>query len=334
MKELLARILLMSDSHCMVVPPWKQKGQTEKGLAGWIVEFFISIWKLFNLHFFVKAIEKIGKMGKFDKIIYCGDLAECVYNERGMITGKDLKEMERFKAFIELGIDVKKENIHYLPGDHELGYILPLSCDPEGGISWKSIDNFQSVFGPLFSGFAIGNFNFLLLSSSLFTQPIGHLSEGERKYVAKLQKDQQNFIWDYFADKKKNGTVFAFMHDPDGTDQFNAVILHYNVLRNRKYKVLCGHMHAEDSLKKYEALGKIANAKTLKEKAVLWIFNRFKKGRKVMNWAEGNLQRIEIFEKYGLQVVPSTAGMMGRGGGFLILNLFDDGSYEIEKHKI
>lgn len=334
MKELLARILLMSDSHCMVVPPWKQKGQTEKGLAGWIVEFFISIWKLFNLHFFVKAIEKIGKMGKFDKVIYCGDLAECVYNERGMITGKDLKEMERFKAFIELGIDVKKENIHYLPGDHELGYILPLSCDPEGGISWKSIDNFQSVFGPLFSGFAIEKFSFILLCPSLFIQPIDHLSDDEKKYIFKLRDDQYNFVWNYFADRKKEGIVFLFMHDPDALEQFDAQALNYNVLRGRKYKAFSGHMHAEESLASYKRLGRIANAQTWLEKFCRWFFNRNKKGRKVMRWAKGNLCRMEIFRKYELQVVPSTAGMMGKGGGFLILNLFDDGSYEIEKHKI
>lgn len=170
MANIIARILLLSDSHCMVVPPWKQKGQTEKGIAGWIIEFFIAIWKLFNFRFFVKAVEKIGKMGSFDRVIYCGDLAECVYNERGMITDKDIKEMERFKAFIELGISVKREDIYYLPGDHELGYILPLSCDPQGGISRKSICNFQSVFGLLFSAFSIGEFHFLLLSSSLLIQ--------------------------------------------------------------------------------------------------------------------------------------------------------------------
>lgn len=334
MAKLIARILLISDSHCMVVPPWKQKGQTEKGVAGRIVEFFISIWKLFNFHFFTKAIKEIGKMGKFDKVICCGDLAECVYNERGMVTGKDAEEMKRFKAFIELGIDAEIENFHYLPGDHELGYILPLSCDPDGGISWKSIDNFQSVFGPLFSGFTIEKFKFILLCPSLFIQPIDHLSESEKKYIVKLQDNQQNFIWNYFADKKKEGIVFIFMHDPDGLDQFNAIVLNYNVLRNRKYKALCGHMHAEASLEKYQNLGRIAKAISFKEKCLRWFFNRFEKGKKVIAWAKGNLCRMEIFKKYDLQIVPSTAGMMGRGGGFLVLNLYDDGSYEIEKHKI
>lgn len=332
MVDLIARILLISDSHCMVVPPWKQKGQTEKGIAGWIVEFFIAIWKLFNFHFFIKAVEKIGKMGSFDRVIYCGDLAECVYNERGMITRKDLKEMERFKAFVELGINVKKENIHYLPGDHELGYILPLSCDPEGGISRKSICNFQSVFGPLFSAFSIGEFHFILLSSSLLIQ------KSKDAELLSLKEDQFK-MFDGILEKILEGKdVFLFLHDPDGLQaiksHFDTPYLGSYYLRNKNFHTFCGHMHAESSLKSYENLGRIANARTVKEKFSHWLFSLFKKGRKVMEWAKGNIRRMEIFRKYDLQIIPSTAGMMGKGGGFLILDLYDDGTYSIEKHKI
>ena len=329
MKERIARILLMSDSHCMVVPPWKQKGQTEKGAAGWIVEFFISIWKLFNFRFFKKALKKAGSMGGFDKVIYCGDLAECIYNERGMITSKDVEEMKKLKCLFEQEIEIDPKNVYYLACDHGLGYILPLSCDPEGGMSWKSLDNFQSVFGPLYSTFSICQFHFLLLSSSLLIQPTSHLSVAERKYVSDLQKSQRDFVWEFLGRKNEEKTILVFMHDPDGLDSYLFTLGDYN-----NFKAFCGHMHAEDSLKKYEDLGRIANAKTAKEKVMSRIFNHFKKGKKIMNWAEGNLRRMEIFRKYNLQIVPSTAGMMGRGGGFLILNLFDDGSYKIEKHKI
>ncbi len=335
MKERIARILLMSDSHCMVIPHWKQKGQTEKGAVGWIVEFFISIWKLFNFRFFKKALKKAGSMGRFDKVIYCGDLAECVWNERGMITTNDIHAIERFKALIELGIDVRVNDIHYIPGDHELGYILPLSCDPKGGISWRSINNFESLFGPLFSGFSIEDFHFLLLSSSLIIQSVEHLSERERKFIIRLRDNQYNFIRNYFACRKELGTVFLFLHDPDVLEAFHAQVLKYKVLcGGATLKAFCGHMHTEASLEKYQNLGHIARAISTKEKILRWLFNRNEKGKKVMQWAKDNLRRIELFKKYNLQIVPSTAGMMGRGGGFLILNLYSDGSYEIKKHKI
>lgn len=328
----IARILLLSDSHCMVVPPWKQKGQTDKGFAGRIIEFPIAIWKIFNFHFFVKAIKRVGKMGRFDKIIYCGDLAECVYNERGMKTERDIKEMERFKAHIELGIDVERENIHYLPGDHELGYILPLSSDPGGGVSWKSINNFKSVFGPLFSGFSIRDFHFFLLSSSILMQ------KSKDFKFQKLKKEQLRMFDGLLAGIPEGRNVFIFSHDPDGLQEiqghFDTPFFGSYYLRNKNFHAFCGHMYAESSLAQYEKLGKIANAKTLRENFFHWLPSRFEKGRKVMEWAKANLFRMEIFRKYDLQIVPSTAGMMGKGGGFLILNLFDDGTYFVEKYKI
>lgn len=338
MANLIARILLISDFHWMIVPPWKQKGQTKKGFLGRSIEFFISIWKLFNNNAARKALEKISKMGPFTKVISLGDLAECEWNERGMILPSDVKEFEKLKELIESSTKADREDFHYLAGDHELGYILSLSSDPDGGISWRSVDNFQSVFSPLFAGFTIGKFNFILLCPSLFIQPINHLTASEKKYIRKLQDDQYNFVWNYFADRKKEGIVFTFLHDPDALEQFNAQVLNHNVLKGRKYKAFCGHMHAEDSLRKYELMGKIANGE--KAKGVLAYFlRRFmcgksEKGKKVKEWAKGNLRRLEIFRTYDLQVVPSTAGMMGKGGGFLILDLYDDGTYSVEKHKI
>lgn len=332
MANLIARILLISDFHWMIVPPWKQKGQTEEGFLGKIIEFFISVWKLFNNNAARKALEKISKMGPFTKVILLGDLAECEWNERGIILPNDIRELAELKKLIESSVKAKREDFHYLAGDHELGYTLPLSSDPGGGISRKSIDNFQSVFGPLYTGFSIGEFHFLLLSSSLLTQ------KSKNSEFQKLKKDQFE-IFDSMLEKISEAKdVFIFLHDPDGLREiqshFDIPYLGSYYLRNKNFHAFCGHMHAEDSLKKYQNLGRIANAKSLKEKILKWLFNCFKKGVKVMEWAKGNLRRVEIFKKYDLQIVPSTAGMMGRGGGFLVLNLYDDGTYSVEKHKI
>jgi len=331
-RNLIARILLISDFHWMVVPPWRQKGQTKKGFFGHIVEFFISIWKLFNNRNMMKALGKISQSGSFTRVISLGDLTECEWNERGMILSSDVRELAELKKLIESSIKVKREAFHYLAGDHELGYILPLSCDPDGGISWESIGNFQSVFNSLFSGFTIGENHFLLLSSALMTLSLYYLSIAEARDIYKLQEDQRNFIWNFLADKRKDDRIFIFLHDPDALETFDAYTNNFDVMKGRKYKAFCGHMHAEEGLKSYENLGKIANAKTIFQRIVRWFFNRTKKGKKVMKWAKGNLKRTAIFKKYDLQIVPATGGMMGKGRGFLILNLHDDGSHEIEKH--
>jgi len=55
---------------------------------------------------------------------------------------------------------------------------------------------------------------------------------------------------------------------------------------------------------------------------------------KIRNWAEGNLIRLEIFERYHLHVIPAPGGMLGIGKGFLTLSVYDDGTWVTQRHKI
>jgi len=330
MPKIVARILLIADFHWMIVKPWQQKGQTDKGILGVIVEFFISIWKLFNNRNVKKALKKISRMGEFDAVFSLGDLTECIYNERGMITENDIKGLVQVRELVERSIRAK--TFYYLSGDHELGYKLPLSADPSGGVSLESVQNFQKIPGSLFGALTIGQFNLILLSSSLLIQKLNEpeLVELRNKQFEMLDKALENIA--------VGEDVFIFLHDPDGLQEiekyFDTPYFGSYYLRNKHFHTFCGHLHAEESLRSYEKLGRIANAKTMGEKIKRWIFMKNEKGRKVMRWAKGNLWRLEIFRKYDLHIIPATGGMMGKGGGFLILNLFEDGSFHVEKHKV
>jgi hypothetical protein len=54
-----------------------------------------------------------------------------------------------------------------MAGGHEIGYILPLSTDPEGGPSERSIQVFEDNFNQIFYTFSEGRYKFVVLSSDL-----------------------------------------------------------------------------------------------------------------------------------------------------------------------
>lgn len=322
----MTRILLISDFHWMVVPPGQQKGQKIKGISR-LVEAIINLWKRWNIPNTKKAIEKISGLGQFDYVVFAGDIAECEYNERGIVTQKDFDVIRWLFGWLRKKFS-KPENFYSVPGDHELGYKLPLSVDPKGGVSLMSVINHQKIFGPLYKSFRMGRNRFILLSSSMMIQDFEQRFVVEKNELLRIRERQTQFIADKLSQSKEGDNVFVFLHDPDALEIFDKLVFENCCLKNVNIKVFCGHLHAESSLGKYEKLGRMANNRYLSK-----IISLHPNGKKIIDWAKGNLRRLEIFKKYDLQVIPATGGMMGQGGGFLILNLFDDGSYEIEKYK-
>lgn len=321
-REILISYLLFSDAHYMVVPPNQQKGQVKTGI-GRIIEFFIGIWKRKNNALFEKAISKISL---YRSGIFLGDLVECIYNERGMITTIDMQVINRLKKQLKM-VQV------FVPGDHELGYILPLSLDPKGGMSQRSAFNFMREMGRIYDYFYIRNFHFLFLCSSLFTQDLGLLPVNDYKWLKDMKKMQERFILDMLKTIPPTDNIFVFLHDPDALYEFDKLISR-NCLDDLKMTAFCGHLHSEGSLKDYEKLGRIANAQSPKEKLYQWFFERFEKGRKVLAWSQKNLLRVALFKKYNLHVVPALGGMMGKGGGYKVLNLYADSSFDVSRYKL
>jgi hypothetical protein len=322
MKKLIVRIPLISDLHWLTVPVGKQKGQG-KSLLSWIFERFIDIWKRYNVSFAIpRLLKKIAKLGSVDRIICNGDLVECEWNERGIVMDTDCAEVRKKMHTIN-NSSYSIGGVAYVLGDHELGYRLPLSNDPQGGISKKSIENFVVTIDHPWQMFFIGGKHFVLLCSSLMMQKTDHLPESERQFVEQMRLTQEAFIKEYLFDIPENEDVFVFLHDPDALVEFYKCIRDEYYVHNKNFTAFCGHMHAEWSLLAYKKLGKLAQSKYAYILPV-----------KIRQWAKSNRLRLELFEKYNLQIIPAPGGMMGIGGGFKVLNLFDDGTYEIETHKV
>jgi hypothetical protein len=325
----LARVLLMSDAHWMVVPPEEQKGQIIQGID-WITEAWLfRKWKKKNNMNFRLTLLEAKKHGPFDQLIFLGDLVECIYNERGIVTPDDVAEIRMLKNFVRHILSIRfGGDDHFLPGDHELGYRLPLSVDPRGGISLTSLEAFQQILGPRFDAWRIGNFHFISVSSSLFIQSTDHLDDLGRQKLGSAKDAQEKFLIGYLRSIPSDQKVFLFLHDPDAIEYLNAI-----PGADKITQIFCGHMHAENSLKSYQRLGKIANSfwGRLIFRSLGLTFNRLKKANRVIEWARGNLHRWELFKKYNLQVVPAPNGMLGKGSGFLVLELYRDGNYEIKK---
>lgn len=330
MAQLLARYLLMSDSHWIVVPPEKQKGIIVKGwdrLWDWLI--FRKQKKLNNQNLRLTLLKiydmkMSSDIGHLDGLIFTGDLVECVFNERGIITPIDTKEIVMLKNFMIYSLRIDPENTHFIPGDHETGYDLPIKADPEGGMRLASLENFQKILGPLWSAWEVGNFNFITVSSSLFIQTTEHLECVERSNVESLKNEQEKFLTEYLLNVPDSRTTFLFLHDADALEIVDTLPGAEKIT-----KVICGHFHQERNWRGYKTVGKLANSfwGQLLIRTFWGIQNRFERANWIIAWAKGNPRRLELFKKYDLLYVPSVAETKS----FLVLELYDDGEHEIQK---
>ena len=313
------KILLLADLHYMVVSPEKQKGQVKTGLNR-IVEWFIDIWKRKNKKAIDEVLIKAQLFNPFEKVIILGDLIECEYNERGIIMENDIKVISRLKN--KLKSEFSSAEIIYTPGDHELGYSLPLSIDPQGGISQKSLDNFQKTLGPLFQHFEIDEHHFIIFNSSLADQDFSQRPEEERIFIEKLKNEQADFLIDTLKKAEHGEKIFVFLHNPDSLVDISKIIP--DSLIEKISVVFCGHLHTSKSLIIYKWAGYISRS-FLK---IFFIWNP--NGKKMIEWAKGNDTRLKTFKKFKLQVVSAPGGLMGLDKGFTVLHL-DQDNYKMQK---
>ena len=328
MASLIARGLLTSDFHWPTVTVGKQKGQV---IEAWHEKLFENIivnhWRKHNLKRKPAVLKAFKENRSFDFAIHLNDIVECEYVERGLVMENDVAKTEEFYQEFKKAAGLRK-NVMTASGHHTLGYKLPLSKDPQGGISKQAVENYQKIFGQLFKIQTYGRFRFIALSCSLFLQKIRHLPEEERQFIVDLKMKQIGFLEDQLSQAESGEIIFIFIHDPDAIEVIDEWLR--DDLKKRIGKVFCGHLHASFVKNAYKAVGSLSCFRPLAS-----VLGKNSMGQKVLDWSAGNEKRAKIFDKYKLEIVPSPTGMFGIGGGkFLVLLLYDDGSYKIEKHKI
>ncbi len=313
------RMAMLSDSHM-----YESQDPLHKDLAGKNTkgEKIIAKSMKENEGKFILSLEETRKVGGIDLLFFGGD-SVTGYGERGLIGPDSLDHINKFKKLMEeyfAGLPKK-----YMAGGHELGYILPLSTDPEGGLSEKSIQVFEENFNELYYSFTEGRYKFVVLSSDL------ELFSNGTEALMKMRKLQQEFYQDEVAYTEQGQKVVLMLHDPD------ALVPMFPFLKGNLGKIertFSGHQHAQWVNKIYPVLCQLASSRLL-EIPLKQVFNKFFPGKADAVWSyfSQNRNNAHIWKSVNLSIIPAPGGMMGIGGGFLVADLHDEG-IEVRKIKI
>ncbi|MFW6025673.1 MAG: metallophosphoesterase [Candidatus Woesearchaeota archaeon] len=322
MKEIKYKILLVTDDHHQTVDFYKQKGQNKNGI------FFLTkiydLWKKNNeksIELFYKKIEKKD----YSFMIDLGDFSECLYSERGLVTENDFEITKSYKSVREIKLDFNE--MYYLAGNHDLGYISEISRDKEGVISKKSIDYFQSLFVPLFYSFVKDNIRYIMFSSSLFIEDLSHIDDiDEKKYILNLKEKQKEFILEKFEDFDDFDRNFIFTHDPKAIKKLESIISEEKLKEVDQYFV--GHLHSKIFIKYFNLVGMFFHTKA--GRLLSKITNLGGVVVKSLNFYNSSY----LFDKYNIKVVSAIGGLVGLDKGYGELVVYEDNSFEYYKHNI
>jgi hypothetical protein len=271
---------------------------------------------------FALTLEEAEKIGDIDFFFFGGDMVTG-YGERGL-TGPDSPEhISKFKGVLDKHF--KGAARSYMAGGHEVGYILPLSTDPEGGPSEKSIEIFEGNFNELFYTFSKGRYKFVVLSSDLEL-----LKDGRTDALMKKKKRQGEFYRDEITYTKPDQKIVLMLHDPDALAPM-ASFLEQEL--EKIEKTFSGHLHAQWVKSIYPTLCKTASSRIL-SLPLKPLFNKMFPGKADAVWEyfSNNKGNAKIWKSVKLSVIPAPGGMMGIGGGFLVADLKEDG-IEVQKVK-
>lgn len=317
--EKAKRMAMLSDSHMYESQDPLHKDLTGKNTKG---EQLIAKSMKENENRFILSLEEARVIEGIDFLFFGGD-SVTGYGERGLIGPDSLDHISKFKKLMEgyfPGLPKK-----YMAGGHEVGYILPLSTDPEGGLSEKSIQVFEQNFNELFYSFTEGRYKFVVLSSDLEL-----FSKGTEELL-KRRKLQQEFYKDETSYTQRGQKVVIMIHDPD------ALVPMFPFLESNISKIertFSGHQHAQWVNKIYPALCQLASSRLL-EIPLKPVFNKFFPGKADAVWSyfSANRHNAHIWKSLNLTIIPAPGGMMGIGGGFLVADLHDEG-IKVNKVKI
>ncbi|MCD6150011.1 metallophosphoesterase [bacterium] len=304
MAKRIARILLFADSHFSV----DSKIEEEKWFppicsllsrfSDKMVGKFLKHWDEVTQKRFIKIVRNAYNHGPYNYMLGLGDYTPGA-NESGMLTPKTIKQYREFENILNRFPDIPRLLIW---GDHDVGYRFDVSGKTgvkigteQGGVSVASVEAAEKLIGPPFGEMDIGPAKFIYFSTNL----VRNVDEGSNPFLKDLKAKQESYVANALW-KSQSRLNFLLLHDPTAILPRTAIRKIIDSHHRKITAIVHGHLHAEFSAKLTRAFYKP--------------FRQFCK-------------------MYKLILVPAPWGMFGIGGGFLILNLFDDGSYQIKKHK-
>jgi len=313
------KMVLVSDSHM-----YESQDPLHKDLAGKNTKGERMIAKSMkeNEAKFILSLKEASKIDDVDLLFFGGD-SVTGYGERGLIGPDSLDHINKFKKLFEENFYAVPKK--YMAGGHEVGYILPLSTDPEGGLSEKSVQVFEQNFNELYYSFTEGKYKFVVLSSDL------ELLNFASEKLMRMKRLQQEFYRDEISHTEQGQKIVIMIHDPD------ALVPMFPFLKNHLGKIertFSGHQHAQWVNNIYPILCKFASSSLL-ELPLKMVFNKFFPGKADAVWSyfRQNKDNAHVWKSVNLTIIPAPGGMMGIGGGFLVADLHDEG-IKVSKIKI
>jgi calcineurin-like phosphoesterase family protein len=259
------------------------------------VKKFLRFWDDITRHAFERILKKARDMEPYDLVIGLGDYTPGA-NEEGMLTEKTHIQYHVFKRRLNKIRCLKK----LVWGDHDVGYKFNVSKNvgikigtEKGGISAKSVRIATELIGLPFGHFSVGKVNFIFISTNF----IRNVDENSHETLRKLKFDQKNFLAKKLDGQE--GKAFLLLHDPTALTKDTLIRKIIDSHREKIVAIIHGHLHAE--------------------------FFRF--------IAKFSPTYGRLCKEYETILVPASWGMMGIGGGFIVMNIFDNGVCEIEKYK-
>jgi len=302
-KKLIAKILFISDPHYSV----NSEKSEEKWFPpicdflekmGWkkLLTGFLKFWDTVTQRAFEQVAKEAKKLGPYSLAIGLGDYTPGA-NEKGMLTKKARIQYSLFANILN-GIRCPKKLIW---GDHDVGYHFDVEektgvkiGTEGGGVSAESVQIATKLVGPPFGSFSIEGMRFIFIATNL----IRNIDKSSDAQLRKLKLEQENFLAETLHNN--TGKFFLLLHDPTVLTQETAIRKIIDSHRKKIAGIIHGHLHAEFSR---------------------WLA-KFSPTYRGLN------------KKYKTILVPASWGMLGIGGGFLVMNVHDDGTYEIERHKV